>query len=310
MADIKKPDNLEMEKIKLERLKVYGKIITVLISVGLGTYGVTAVNSKLQEKQINQQGLVNEAKLQQSEMENLGKFLEHALKENINDRIRFAEYFAKVTIDEKSRGRWSKYLTDLVALRDKEKELKKELISFQKSGDYEKVKEKKIELSDIRVQTAPLATGGKFLTREEVMFNLLKKDFTPLVYTENKFEFQTIDDDKVILDLATGLTWEHSGSGESMEYNAAKMYVAKLNRDNFAGYNDWRLPTLAEAITLLEQEEKSNGLFIDPVFDKKQRYIWTSDKNSASRAWVVYFNGGGCGSDGVGHSNNCVRAVR
>ncbi|MCH8128131.1 DUF1566 domain-containing protein [candidate division KSB1 bacterium] len=78
---------------------------------------------------------------------------------------------------------------------------------------------------------------------------------------------------------------------------------------NCADFSDWRLPTLAEAMTLMEPVKKNEGLFIDSIFDPQQRWIWTSDKQSASGAWVVDFNFGGCTNYPLDDGND-VRAVR
>lgn len=93
-----------------------------------------------------------------------------------------------------------------------------------------------------------------------------------------------------------------------MVYSDAQEYIKELNRQEFAGYSDWRLPTLEEAMSLMEREKK-NGLYIDPVFERKQEWIWTADKESASRAWVVSFDYGRCTRNALGYSD-VVRAVR
>ena len=104
------------------------------------------------------------------------------------------------------------------------------------------------------------------------------------------------------------LIWQQSGSEETMNYEMAKAYVDRFNRENFAGYNDWRLPTLEEAMSLMEPEKKNADLYIDPKFDRVQRWIWTADTESAAVVWVVDFYRGGCGPLYV--ADDYVRAVR
>jgi len=58
--------------------------------------------------------------------------------------------------------------------------------------------------------------------------------------------------------------------------------------------SDWRLPTLEEAMSLMEPGKREHGLFIEPIFAGAQRWIWTADKASASAAWDVYFNNRNC----------------
>jgi hypothetical protein len=100
----------------------------------------------------------------------------------------------------------------------------------------------------------------------------------------------------LVIDHAAGLTWQQSGSPDTMTYVDAEKYMRDLNAKKFAGYNDWRLPTLEEAMSLIEPTKKNGDLYIDPVFDRTQRWIWTADKaDSAGVAWVASFYHGYCG---------------
>jgi hypothetical protein len=114
----------------------------------------------------------------------------------------------------------------------------------------------------------------------------------------------------VVMDHATGLMWQQSGSTNLLTYADAEKYVSDLNAKRFAGYNNWRLPTLEEAMSLMEPTEKNGDLYIDPVFDKTQRWIWTADKaDSAGVAWVADFSNGYCSHFRVTYSH-FVRVVR
>jgi hypothetical protein len=124
-------------------------------------------------------------------------------------------------------------------------------------------------------------------------------------------EYELIDrnGEKVVYDHATALMWQQAGSFDYMTYVKAQDYLSGLNEKRFAGFNDWRLPTLEEAMSLMERETKDGELYIDRVFDPKQSWIWTADKEGPGRAWVVYFYLGYCFPYDVG-SNYHVRLVR
>ena len=110
------------------------------------------------------------------------------------------------------------------------------------------------------------------------------------------YEENIIDDDNIVIDHATGLMWHQSGSFKNISWKSAKRWVIKLNENGYAGFTDWRLPTLEEAISLLEPSAKNGNQFIDPAFDKTQSSVWTCDSNisnsslSLDRAWSVNFN--------------------
>jgi len=121
-----------------------------------------------------------------------------------------------------------------------------------------------------------------------------KKDWGFVVHStiSHSYNLRTRNGDKVVVDNATGLMWHQNGfSGKSFAYESitimrwdeAKEWVRNLNSRGYAGYRDWRLPTVEEAASLLESS-KSNGLYIDSVFSKKQEWIWTGDCNTSYKA--------------------------
>ena len=121
--------------------------------------------------------------------------------------------------------------------------------------------------------------------------SLIDKHGNPLQYMYNIF---TNVGDKTVLDSTTGLTWQRGGSDEPMVFDKAQEYINQLNGGLFAGFLDWRLPTIQELMTLLKSKEGDNGLYIDSVFDTPQKYCWssTTHKSSSESAWIVNFDYG------------------
>ncbi len=134
----------------------------------------------------------------------------------------------------------------------------------------------------------------------------------------NQFEKQ--QNGNVIFDRASGLMWEQSGSSNLMMYYEVEKYVRDLNAKNFAGYNNWRLPTLEEAMSLMEPKDRGDYLYIDLLFDNVNsgwNGSWTADKDSAGVPWVVEFSHGYCepnpdtrAGSGLDTGYNFVRVVR
>lgn len=99
---------------------------------------------------------------------------------------------------------------------------------------------------------------------------------------------------QVILDHATGLLWQQHASTEPMSWPAAFEYAASLNRQHYAGYEDWRVPTIEELATLMEPQKLSTKLYLSPFFGTTPLWCWSADRsNSEQKAWYVSFSSGG-----------------
>ena len=123
-----------------------------------------------------------------------------------------------------------------------------------------------------------------------------------------RHNYLELGDRKIVEDRKTGLMWQQSGSEEYILFEKAQIYIDRLNRKEFGGFNDWRLPTLEEVMSLIEPEKKDGELYIDSRFGKRQPWIWTADLYSGTRAWGVGFHDDGCDPGVVGYGY--VRAVR
>ncbi|MCP4108422.1 MAG: DUF1566 domain-containing protein [Desulfobacteraceae bacterium] len=160
-----------------------------------------------------------------------------------------------------------------------------------------------------------LRSEPKTLSDEDVKDLIKKHNFFSGIYglpwdnIEGNFKNDFTDNgDATITDAKTGLIWQKSGSDRAMTFKEAEDYIDGLNSRKFCGYTDWRLPTVEELASLLENKEV-NGRYIDPVFECKNYWYWSADKGASGGAWGVYFYNGLVYCFGE-DNNNHVRGVR
>jgi len=157
----------------------------------------------------------------------------------------------------------------------------------------------------LRSKPEMLSTARVILMLRE--FNFFDRDMNP---SGNGIKHEYEHRGELVFDRATDLVWQQNGSKEQMSFTIAKKYVHRLNREEFEGFSDWRLPTLEEAMSLMEPSKKNCDLHIDPIFDNTQRWIWTADKESYSVVWYADFGYGPCSINSVDRYIHYVRAVR
>ena len=118
--------------------------------------------------------------------------------------------------------------------------------------------------------------------------------------------------DEFVIDETTGLMWQRGVSGKISNREDVIEYINRLNRDNFSGFNNWRLPTLEELMSLMEPKQNKDGVYIDDLFYNQQIYIWSRDTlETAPRVWAVSFYLAECYSMRVrANSLSGVRFVR
>lgn len=127
-------------------------------------------------------------------------------------------------------------------------------------------------------------------------------------YIEYMSKFYRDDAKGVVIDPTFKLMWQDGDKVRITDYKGAKSYCEKLS---YAGYSDWRLPTIKELQSIVDDSKH------DPALNRAFRYYnadntyyWSSTigaKNS-SGAWDVYFSDGDTG--GYLSTSACVRCVR
>lgn len=117
-------------------------------------------------------------------------------------------------------------------------------------------------------------------------------------------------DGGIVTDQKTGLQWSQDDVAEAdLNWSDANAACQALR---LGGHDDWRLPTRAELINLVDEERHEPAIDIGSFPSCKSRAYWTATPYAASPsacAWAVYFGGGDASYCHRG--GDCrVRAVR
>jgi hypothetical protein len=91
-----------------------------------------------------------------------------------------------------------------------------------------------------------------------------------------------------VSEMTTNLMWERGGS-DINSIRTIQDRVKKLNTGKFAGFADWRLPTIEEGLSLLEKKKNVNDLYLHQCFSKAQPFIFTADQRNPGGHWFVDF---------------------
>ena len=156
---------------------------------------------------------------------------------------------------------------------------------------------KEVQSAKVTLRKKPKILGSSDLKNMYVKYNFFDNNRHPMGNFNNGF----IDNgDGTVTDTITGLKWQRNGSTRELSRREANSYVKMLNEEKFAGYSDWRLPTIEELASLLTKSTRQD-LCIDSVFDRKQKKCWSTDSlprgtmgHSAyyQKDWIVDFANG------------------
>ena len=133
--------------------------------------------------------------------------------------------------------------------------------------------------------------------------------FTKISATGERLPSEATDHVAVI-DSTSNLQWlVPYATKKQVDHSKAADAVAKLDT---LGFTDWRLPTRAELLTLVDDTRHNPAIDIDAFPGTKSDWHWTSTPaawSPSDAAWIVYFDGGGCYNAPRSY-DACVRAVR
>lgn len=105
----------------------------------------------------------------------------------------------------------------------------------------------------------------------------------------------TADANGTVLDTRTGLMWQKADSyhevKKGMNWYEALEYVDGKNAEKFAGYSDWRLPTLDELRQIWDSKRSIESKDGEPIGLPEvfagggSYYLWTGTERNLNNAW-------------------------
>ena len=132
-----------------------------------------------------------------------------------------------------------------------------------------------------------------------------------LSLTEEKPELKPSNDprfkdnnDGTVTDLQEGLMWKKIDLYQEKKiwssWEESQKLIESFNKEAYAKYSDWRLPTRKELQSLYEEDKKvpwkyywtKNVVHIDPIFGYSHCCFWSSELYKDKYAWGFNYIGG------------------
>jgi hypothetical protein len=199
--------------------------------------------------------------------------------------------FASFSLEFKLKATEERLRKEIAEKKALEEELKKLRTAMGKTSRFpEKPREKQTQekrlasipkaVTDDKIYKVNLRDTPEELWNADVKKMIEKHNFFEKnMNEEGDFPNDFVDNgDETITNRVTGLMWEKGGSSRILHFSKAKKYVSRLNREMFAGYNDWRIPTLEELCSLLEQKVNERGKHISSLFKDTQSKCLSTDR--------------------------------
>lgn len=145
------------------------------------------------------------------------------------------------------------------------------------------------DIKTITLPDEPTELSEEDVARLTQNFNFFDSERNP----DGNFANYLVDngDDQTVTDLTTGLMWQREGF-DIMSHRMLCKEIDEINREKFAGYSDWRLPTMAEALSIMEKEKNEREQHVAGCFSSQQPFIFVAAFRNPGGYWFVDFKQG------------------
>lgn len=159
--------------------------------------------------------------------------------------------------------------------------------------------EKQVEQkNNLPMRSVPVRVSG---VKAQEIFTV-NELWQPVSYTENIFTEHT---ETTLLDKSTGLTWQRSEVDVPVERDKGDAVISALNKRGFGGISSWRLPTVNELLTLVD-DQRLPASDCKTDLQSNRCWYWSCDLRSEKTSWYVNTRMGYTGWQ----ENGCRYAVR
>lgn len=120
-------------------------------------------------------------------------------------------------------------------------------------------------------------------------WNFYDGEINPEGFFDN--ELTDTGDTLTVVDKKTGLMWQRVGL-DLCSIRSMKGRIEQLNTEGFAGHHDWRMPTLEEAMSLMEPVANAKDVHLHPCFSMEQPFIFVQARRTPTGYWFVDYKQG------------------
>jgi hypothetical protein len=143
-------------------------------------------------------------------------------------------------------------------------------------------------------KTVHLPSEPAIINDDEIEGCIKRWDFFDAeLNSTGKFDNVLVDGGRpeTVIDLKTSLMWQRGGL-DIASIRTMQLNITELNLQGFAGFTDWRQPTMEEALSLMEPRKNEKDLYLHPAFSREQPFIFVAAKRKPGGYWFVDYKQG------------------